>query len=171
MNRVITCKDCGKESEYTRRWGARCHNCWKKFHREEVSRNRTKDIERYREQHRNQTRSWRTNNQTWREKHHIATVNLRSKTKWSGGQISLDQWFGICDTYDNRCVCCGRKTKLHIDHITPVSKGGVTSIENIQPLCKSCNSKKGVKETDYRLDFFERFEIHNRRKTAVLADT
>lgn len=48
--------------------------------------------------------------------------------------------------YKFQCVHCNCKENLTIDHIIPVSKGGKDDIENLQILCKSCNSKKGVKE-------------------------
>ncbi len=44
--------------------------------------------------------------------------------------------------YNFSCVHCGTKNNLTIDHIKPVSKGGRNNIENLQLLCKSCNSKK-----------------------------
>lgn len=46
------------------------------------------------------------------------------------------------------CVYCGKSpstdfgTKLHIDHITPFSKGGKTTQENLQTLCFECNLGK-----------------------------
>jgi len=47
--------------------------------------------------------------------------------------------------YNFSCVHCGTKENLSIDHIKPVSKGGTDDIDNLQILCKSCNSKKGAK--------------------------
>ena len=43
------------------------------------------------------------------------------------------------------CVRCGSKQNLHFDHIIPVVKGGASSEENIQLLCKTCNLKKADK--------------------------
>lgn len=45
------------------------------------------------------------------------------------------------------CVFCGRHpvdvgSKMTIDHIVPVSKGGPNTVENIAAACSSCNSRK-----------------------------
>lgn len=44
-----------------------------------------------------------------------------------------------------RCVHCGYDADLTADHIEPEVKGGRTGIDNLQTLCRSCNSKKGAK--------------------------
>lgn len=46
-----------------------------------------------------------------------------------------------------RCVRCGRGredgVKLHVDHIVPVSRGGKSTMSNLQTLCEDCNLGKG----------------------------
>jgi hypothetical protein len=45
-----------------------------------------------------------------------------------------------------KCRLCGRSSTeaiLHVDHIQPWSKGGETTLENLQILCEQCNIGKG----------------------------
>lgn len=44
-----------------------------------------------------------------------------------------------------RCKHCGTHLNLSVDHIIPESKGGESTLYNLQTLCRSCNSRKGVK--------------------------
>jgi 5-methylcytosine-specific restriction endonuclease McrA len=68
----------------------------------------------------------------------------------AGGYFTVQEWKALCKKHHYRCLCCGKRKKLTADHVIPVSKGGTSSIDNIQPLCKSCNSKKKDKTIDYR---------------------
>ena len=45
------------------------------------------------------------------------------------------------------CPICGKHFKfeeMHADHIVPWSKGGKTTPDNCQMLCRDCNLKKGA---------------------------
>ena len=49
-----------------------------------------------------------------------------------------------------RCVSCRKwfpKTKITVDHIIPVRKGGIDCIGNLQGMCRRCNSSKGARLT------------------------
>ena len=48
---------------------------------------------------------------------------------------------------DARCVYCGvlLSSKYHIDHKTPVSRGGGNELENLQITCPRCNTQKHAK--------------------------
>lgn len=61
------------------------------------------------------------------------------------------EWQMLCEQYNNRCLRCGEKKVLTPDHIVPLTSGGKDTIDNIQPLCFSCNSSKGARYiVDYR---------------------
>jgi 5-methylcytosine-specific restriction endonuclease McrA len=77
----------------------------------------------------------------------------RARVTGAGGCFTNEQWEAMKRHYDYRCLCCGRKepeTKLTPDHVIPLALGGGLGIDNIQPLCRSCNSKKRRNTTDYR---------------------
>ncbi len=42
-----------------------------------------------------------------------------------------------------RCVRCGTNEELSADHVIPESKGGATTLDNLQTLCLTCNRRKG----------------------------
>ncbi len=44
-----------------------------------------------------------------------------------------------------RCVRCGSHKQLCADHIVPEVKGGDATMDNLQTLCRPCNTKKGWK--------------------------
>lgn len=42
------------------------------------------------------------------------------------------------------CSFCGATEQLEADHIVPLAQGGTTTQENLQVLCKPCNTRKGA---------------------------
>jgi hypothetical protein len=50
----------------------------------------------------------------------------------------------VIDRDNGRCRACGigDRDALQADHIVPESKGGKTSLDNLQALCSVCNNRK-----------------------------
>lgn len=76
--------------------------------------------------------------------------NRYARRKAAPGNHTAEEFIALCERYGNCCLRCGKKKKLTADHVIPLSRGGSNEISNIQPLCKSCNSKKYTDTTDYR---------------------
>lgn len=55
----------------------------------------------------------------------------------------------LIDKYGKQCMKC-KSPKPLVDHITARYRGGNNTIDNVQLLCWSCNSEKGLKTIDYR---------------------
>lgn len=87
------------------------------------------------------------------EKVRINNHNHEALKKSNGGKIIYSDWVKLKNKYGNICLKCKKKdgeVKLTMDHVIPLKLGGLNVIENIQPLCFSCNASKGAKEIDYR---------------------
>lgn len=51
-----------------------------------------------------------------------------------------------------RCLRCGSQADLRADHVVPERLGGATTFANLQTLCATCNSWKGTKTIDFRVE-------------------
>ena len=47
-------------------------------------------------------------------------------------------------TMPQACAYCGAQSRLSLDHLVPVSRGGLDSGDNLVWACRSCNSSKGA---------------------------
>ena len=64
--------------------------------------------------------------------------NRRKKISGTTKKIVFER-----DAY--RCVKCSGYVDLCVDHKHPWSRGGTDDVDNLQTLCRSCNSRKGNK--------------------------
>ncbi len=74
----------------------------------------------------------------------------------NGGHHTKGEWENLKAQYNWTCPSCNKKEPfeqkyrfLTKDHIIPLIKGGSDNIENIQPLCKTCNSAKSFQSIKY----------------------
>jgi len=86
------------------------------------------------------------------EKENKPKIKVENKISESDRrEIKLGLRYEILKRDHFKCVICGAspsikpECELHIDHITPFSKGGKTVKENLRTLCKECNLGKGNK--------------------------
>jgi len=65
---------------------------------------------------------------------------------------SPSEWQALLFICENRCAKCNQSdVDLVKDHIIPVCiEGASDGIDNLQPLCRSCNAAKGNERVDYR---------------------
>lgn len=76
--------------------------------------------------------------------------SLRARQLGCEGDFTAAEWLALCERFGNRCVACGGEGLMTVDHVVPLSKGGSNTIDNIQPLCRTCNVRKNASTIDHR---------------------
>lgn len=57
-------------------------------------------------------------------------------------RIPQDVRVAVWQRDQGKCVQCGAQEYLEFDHIIPYSKGGASTLNNVQLLCRRCNLQK-----------------------------
>lgn len=60
--------------------------------------------------------------------------------------VSPDLRKAVFERDNHQCVNCGDTNYLEIDHAIPIAMSGSSCLENLQVLCRKCNSKKRDKQ-------------------------
>jgi 5-methylcytosine-specific restriction endonuclease McrA len=138
---------------------------YRETHRKEINtkakERRQQDIEYYREigrnsyeRHAEERRRYSLEYYKLNPEKSVAATNRRRALKLAAdGSHTEEEWQELKTFYNFKCLRCGEQEpniKLTRDHVIPLSKGGTDSINNVQPLCARCNSKKNNKHIDYR---------------------
>ncbi len=77
----------------------------------------------------------------------------RAREAYAPGEHSNEEWNALLQRLGRRCLRCDAEDDITKDHIVPLSRGGTNDIENLQPLCRSCNSWKNDRTVDFRDHF------------------
>ena len=72
-------------------------------------------------------------------------IEIRMASKDMRRLYRCSQWrklrIAVFELKGRKCVYCGNKA-THIDHQIPVVRGGTNQLQNLEPVCGPCNTKK-----------------------------
>lgn len=84
-------------------------------------------------------RAWSQNN-----KENVRNISLRRRVRIAQNGIYSVTKKDIIRILSRGCTYCGGRAE-HVDHVIPVSRGGLHGIGNLTGSCASCNLSKGSK--------------------------
>lgn len=143
-------------AERTRRWREKhpekARETWQRWRHdnpEKAKENTRKSYAKHAERERAKDAEWRANNrevarQRGRESYWRDPIKARQRRHLR--RVAETQFVilpkELRRLYSQPCAACGSLVNQSIDHIIPLSLGGLHSIGNLQTLCLPCNVKK-----------------------------
>lgn len=147
INFAETCDLCDQESKLPPIGLEKIRLYFQQYYHRYYKRNRKRLLE--------SSRIWQRNN---KDKHRLHGHIRRAKKMQNGGIYTAEEIKSLFRGQKERCFYCGKSLywigyqDYHVDHKTPISRGGANDISNIALTCPSCNLKKGaMTEGEYKL--------------------
>lgn len=86
---------------------------------------------------------------TWWKK---TTQNHMKRVTHGPPRLTLREWKDRLEDFEHSCAYCGEafddERRPEIEHLLPLSRGGVHRVENVVPACADCNKRKGTMTYD-----------------------
>jgi predicted restriction endonuclease len=76
------------------------------------------------------------------------------------GYVSSKMRQAVLQRDHHQCLVCGSKDNLSVAHITPISQGGNSEIENLQTLCSACLKDNHASSVDFRKPYTKQWCSH-----------
>lgn len=73
----------------------------------------------------------------------LPRLPTKSRKPYQKAPIPADLRWEVFERDNFTCLRCGSRRLLQADHIVAERKGGPTTLDNLQTLCKPCNVRKG----------------------------
>jgi 5-methylcytosine-specific restriction endonuclease McrA len=74
---------------------------------------------------------------------------VRAMRNGGDGDLTPQAWLRWCKAFNGCCAYCNQSVALPvIEHVWPVSRGGDTTLTNVVPACRGCNSTKHARLPD-----------------------
>ena len=163
----ITCREYARKvMQKYRKLHPTKSQAYRSSHREQISAYRRQYTQMNREELHRKRRQYYLDNyelelarhRQWKkdtpEKHRINGHNRRARKRTNGGTFNFKELNELFEKQEGFCVYCGEllyssfDKDIHIDHKTPISRGGSNDISNIALSCATCNLQKGAKTAE-----------------------
>lgn len=149
------CRDCEKELDALRRATPEHKAALRRYwDTDEYKALRAAEYQRNREKIRASQKEYRKKYRKRPEVVESRRIENHNRRNSLTGTLPADCMEQLIAKYGDKCMnpeCKTPESKLTIDHVKPVSKGGTNTMDNVQILCARCNEAKGNRNSnDYR---------------------